>query len=163
MFARYIYIHFHRTELDNNLIMRDVYNKRAEMRRRELNDRTLIQALLQLLIITGEFSTHYQINFGDQNNPLTYFFIIYRPYKLLFALNSEIIIIDLTYKTNRFKIFIFNFVGSTVMNQNFLAESVFMFSEIVIDFVFAFQSLKAECDIFICAYLKTFISDDNPQ
>ena len=59
--ARYIYTHFDRTEPDNNLIIRDVYNERAEVRRRELNDRTLIQALLQSLIITGEFSTHYQI------------------------------------------------------------------------------------------------------
>ncbi len=112
------------------------------MRRRELNDRTPIQALLQLLIITGEFSTHYQIKFRDQDNLLTYLFIIYRPHKLLFALNSEIIIIDSTYKINRFKISIFNFVGLTIINQNFLTRSVFISNKIVIDFVFTFQSLK---------------------
>jgi len=32
MFARYIYTHFDQTEPDNNLIIRDVYNERAEMR-----------------------------------------------------------------------------------------------------------------------------------
>ncbi len=58
---------------------------------------------------------------------------------------------------------IFNFVGSTIINQNFLTGSVFISSKIVIDFVFAFQSLKAECDTLIYAYLKTFISDGNPQ
>ncbi len=65
IFTKYIYIYFDRTEPDNNLIIRDVYNKRAEVRRRELNNRTPIQALLQLLIITGEFSTRYQIKFGE--------------------------------------------------------------------------------------------------
>jgi len=59
--------------------------------------------------------------------------------------------------------FMFNFVGSTVINQNFLIRSVFMPSEIIIDFVFAFQSLKAECDTLIYAYLKIFISDGDPQ
>ncbi len=72
-------------------------------------------------------------------------------------------IIDLIYKINRFKIPMFNFVESTIMNQNFLAENVFISSEIVIDFVFTFQSFKAECDIFICVYPKTFISDGDPQ
>jgi len=57
--ARHTYTHFDRTEPDNNLIIRDVYNKRAEIRRRELNDQTPIQALLQSLTTTGEFSTHY--------------------------------------------------------------------------------------------------------
>ena len=51
-------------------------------------------------------------------------FIIHQPHRLLFTLNSEIIIIDLTYKTNRFKISIFNFVGSTATNLNFLAKNV---------------------------------------
>ena len=159
---RYIYTHFDRTEPDNNLIIRNIYNERAEMRRRELNDRTLIQALLQLLIITGEFLTHYQIKFGDQGDLLIYLFITHRPYKLFFALNSEVMIIDSTYKINRFKMPMFNFVGSTVMNQNFLAGSVFIPSKTVIDFVFAFQSLKAECDTLICVYSKTFISDGDP-
>ncbi len=57
--TRHTYTHFDRTEPDNNLIIRDIYNKRAEVRRRELNGRTPIQALLQLLITTGEFLTHY--------------------------------------------------------------------------------------------------------
>ncbi len=65
MLARHTYIHFDQTKPDNNLIIRDVYNERAEIRQRELNSRTSIQALLQLLTITGEFSTHYQIKFGD--------------------------------------------------------------------------------------------------
>ncbi len=38
-----------------------------------------------------------------------------------------------------------------------------MSNEIVIDFVFAFQSFKAECDTLIYVYLKTFISDGDPQ
>ena len=36
--ARYIYTHFDRTEPDNNLIIRNIYNKRVKVRRRELND-----------------------------------------------------------------------------------------------------------------------------
>ncbi len=72
-------------------------------------------------------------------------------------------IIDLTYKINYFKISMFNFVESTIINQNFLAKSVFISNKIVIDFVFTFQSLKAECDTFIYVYLKTFISDGDPQ
>ncbi len=133
--ARYIYTHFDRTEPHNNLIIRNVYNKRAEMRRRELNDRTPIQTLLQSLTTTGKFSSHYQIKFKDQNGPLTYLFITHQPHKLLFTLNSEIIIIDSTYKTNRFKIPIFNFVESTAINQNFLTESVFISNKIVNDHV----------------------------
>ena len=57
--ARHTYIYFNQIKSENNLIIRNIYNKRAEMRQRELNDRTLIQTLLQLLTITGEFSTHY--------------------------------------------------------------------------------------------------------
>ncbi len=65
IFTRYIYTHFDRTKPNNNLIIRDVYNERVEVRRRELNNRILIQIFLQLLIIIGEFSTYYQIKFGD--------------------------------------------------------------------------------------------------
>jgi len=153
MLARHIYTHFDRTEPNNNLIIRDVYNKRAEIRRRELNGRTPIQTLLQSLIITGEFSTHYQIKFGDQNSPLTHLFITHRPHKLLFTLNSEIIIIDLTYKTNRFKMPIFNFVGSTAMNQNFPTRNIFIPNEIVIDFVLPFNRSKRNA-ILLFTYIQ---------
>ncbi len=57
----------------------------------------------------------------------------------------------------------FNFVGSTIINQNFLTKGVFIFNETIIDFVFTFQSLKAEYDTLIYVYLKTFISDGDPQ
>jgi len=36
--TRHTYTYFDRTEPDNNLIIRDIYNKRAKIRRRELND-----------------------------------------------------------------------------------------------------------------------------
>ena len=72
-------------------------------------------------------------------------------------------IIDLIYKINRVKISIFNFVGLTIINQNFLTRSVFISNKIVIDFVFTFQSLKTECDTLIYVYLKIFISDGDPQ
>ncbi len=69
---------------------------------------------------------------------MIYLFMIHEPHLKIYARNSEVAILDSTYKINMFDMLLLNFVGSIVMNTNFFIVSTFLSSEIVSDFKWMF-------------------------
>jgi MULE transposase domain len=149
------------------LIQRDYYNERARIAREELGGKSPIQALLEILTADNspkaEWSTNFRTEFGDGGGPLTHLYIVHNKYRKLLAENPEALIIDSTYRTNRYSMPPVNIVGMTSVNRSFYAGSRFMSGETYPDFLYLFENIKREYDEMGLPYPKTFVSDGDTQ
>ncbi len=118
---------------ENPIILRDVYNKRQQIRRVELIKKISISALLTALIkkrdYEDEFFTLYNVEYGVEGGYLTYFFIVYDKYIDFLIENPEVLVTDLMYKINRFNISLVNIIEMTGMNRSFFGGSMFISGE----------------------------------
>jgi hypothetical protein len=85
---------------------------------------------------------------------LTYFLIMYNKHKKLFDQNPKLLIIDFTYKTNRFNMLLFNMINITLTYKSFFAGSCFLPLEIEDSFIWCFTRIKIDCDWRGTCYLK---------
>src|SRR6266536_5643522 len=115
---------------ENPIILRDIYNKRQQIRRVELVRKISISALLTVLIkkrgYEDEFFTLYNIKYDDEDGHLTHFFIVYNKYIDLLIENPEILVTDLIYKINRFNMSLINIIKMTGMNPLFFGGNIFI-------------------------------------
>jgi hypothetical protein len=108
MLTRYTYIIDEIKNLDNPFIARDYHNERAKIRRNRFSGKSSIHAFLEALDAFNEieeasyqFSAEYKTKFDD-GGPLIHFFFLHQKHKQLLAANSEVLILDSTYRTNRY-------------------------------------------------------------
>ncbi len=117
----------------NPIILRDIYNERQQIRRVELIKKTPISTLLTILIkkrgYEDEFFIFYNIKYGVEDVYLTHLFIVYNKYINLLIENPEILVIDLTYKINRFNMFLVNIIRMIGINRLFFDENIFILDE----------------------------------
>jgi hypothetical protein len=73
--------------------------------------------------------------------------------------NSEVLILDLIYRINRYKMSLINIIGIIPYNKSFFAGSAFIPSERVLDFEYVFKTIKKVYDIAKLSYLITFVTD----
>jgi hypothetical protein len=120
------------------IIKRDIYNKRANVRRDKLSGLFPIYTLFRFVLTSDkaykEFIFTFECENGDEDGPLKYLFVMHDKYIRLLKANSEIFITDAIYKTNRFNMPLFNIVGMALNNISFFAASTFFFSEIDVNF-----------------------------
>ena len=81
-----------------------------------------------------EFSAYFKIQENEKGGPFTYFYIFYRFYERLLRANFEVLVLDLTYRINRYKMPLVNIVGIIFCNKSFFAGSAFLFSKKVLDY-----------------------------
>jgi MULE transposase domain len=149
MLTRHTLNVFEHEKPDIPLISRDIYNQRAACRRQlqELNGRSPIEALFEMISETTnpdmDFHCWYLTESEDVGGRLSHLFLAYKPNAQFIAHNNEVVIVDATYKTNKFKMPLVNFVGVTPNNKNFLIGTAFLPAETVGDYKFAFGSLGA--------------------
>ncbi len=115
---------------ENPTTLRDIYNKRQQIRRVELIKKTPISALLTALIkkrdYEDKFFILYNTEYGVKDNHLIYLFIAHDKHINLLIENPEILITDSTYKINRFNISLINIIRITGMNRLFFDGSMFI-------------------------------------
>ena len=73
--------------------------------------------------------------------------------------NPEVLILDTTYKTNKFRIPLVNIIGMTKINRNFYTTSVFLASEKENNYDIIFLSFKDLYDFWKLLYSLTFVTD----
>jgi len=73
--------------------------------------------------------------------------------------NPEVLVLDATYKINRFRMPLVNIIGMTGMNRNFYAASVFLAGEKENDYDMVFSGLKDLYDFWKLLYPLTFVTD----
>ena len=105
---------------------RDLYNFKADTRTLALRGNTPIQALLQELEQSNEF---YSEKLWDENDKLIGLFFCHTSSQHLLRFNCEILIMDSTYKTNRFRIPLFNIIGINCLQYTFYAGFCFLAQE----------------------------------
>jgi hypothetical protein len=142
---------------------RDIYNERANVRRQDLGSLAPIHALLRFILLTNEakkkFTSTFEYENGVTGGPLKYLFIMHDKYIKLLKANSEILIANVIYKTNRFNMSLLNIVEMTLNNMSFFAASVFLSGEIDVNFEWAFKQLKEIYDVHDLLYPKVILTD----
>jgi hypothetical protein len=126
-------------DTNQHLVARTIYNARAAARRDSLNGRTTIEALMDELRDQG-YNYDYQC---DGANRVTHLFFAH-PFSLqLCQLYSTVILMDCTYKTNKFKMPLLHVVGMTAFNTTFSICFVFLKEEKEADYVWALRQVNA--------------------
>ncbi|KAE8996750.1 hypothetical protein PR001_g19771 [Phytophthora rubi] len=120
------------------LVPRDVYNERARATRAALGGLSRIKRLLQKLQ-DGPFQVSYQY---DEHHHLTHLFFAHNDAIDIYRTNYDVIIMDCTYRTNRFNMPLFNIVGVTGMNTTIHIAQVFLIGEEEQDFQWALRQLE---------------------
>ena len=120
------------------LRLSDIYNAKARYRLEALASRTPIQALMDDLIVGGLFYRYKT----DENSHITHLFMAHPKSLKLFKQHHDILLLDCTYRINRYKMPLLNIVGSTGKNTTIQLALVFMNSETESDYVWALLALR---------------------
>ena len=120
------------------LRLSDIYNIRARQRVESLAGRTPIQILLQDLTTGALFYQHRT----DEEGHVTHLFIAHPRSIELFHEHHDILLLDYTYRTNRYKMPLLNIVGCTSMNTTIQLVLVFLCSKTKDDYICALTGLR---------------------
>ena len=135
---------------ENLIIIRDITNERARAKFADLNRDIPIIAFFKDL--DGKFNNqpngdefffrYHTKNSIKTGGPLTHLFITSSFHTYFLIKNPEVLTIDTTYKTNRFRMPLINIIRITGMNRNFYTVSVFLTSEKEEEYDMIFSGLK---------------------
>ena len=128
-----------REDPDSALISRDIYNLRHRLHREFLHGRTPTQALLSILPQQGEWQVRYKTN---DNKALSTLFITHRTCLAKLRQNPHLLVMDCTYKTNRFNMPLMNIVGVEANNASFFVGFGFISDEQQPSFEFLLRCLR---------------------
>jgi hypothetical protein len=127
-------------DLDIPILTRDIFNDHQHQRIEFLAGRTLIQALLYTLHDDGDWVYQYQTD--DNDKVTTLFFSRCQCLELLRS-NPFFLVMDYTYKTNKYKMPLLHIIGSTALGSMFFVAFCFLSSEIAESYGFALRCLKS--------------------
>ena len=121
---------------------RDIYNVKAQLRRETLGPLTPVQALIRELD-QGDWT--YQMQKDDLDR-ITHLFFIKGCSQRLLKTNYEVLVMDATYKTNRYKMPLLIISGQTALHTNFYVAFCFMAKEATSDYTWMLQQLRGMYD-----------------
>lgn len=136
--------------------VQDVRNLRSEQRLQFLGGRAPIQALLIELQKTGEWIIEYEVDGSDH---LTSLFFSHRTCIEFLRKYNNVLIMDCTYKTNRFRLPLLQIVGVTATNRTFHVAFAFIPEETTFGYTFPIRCLKSLFDRLEIHYPAVFLSD----
>ncbi|XP_026383446.1 protein FAR1-RELATED SEQUENCE 5-like [Papaver somniferum] len=103
----------------NSSSLSTIYNEREKFRKESWEERVLMQQLL-FLFEEEKYSTAYERN---EVNEVEYLFVANPECVQLARCFHQILFMDCTYKTNKYKMLILNFVGQTSTKSTFTVET----------------------------------------
>ena len=116
----------HTNDGASGLKPQDIYNLRKDLRRKFLEGRTPIQALITQLPEDGDWIFNYEV---DEDNAIRTLFCSHRTSLENLRLNPYVLFMDCTYKTNRYRMPLLDIVGSTACNGTFYVAFAFLSTE----------------------------------
>jgi hypothetical protein len=123
----------------NNIIPRDIYNIQQKIYLELLDGRPPIQALLSVLLKKHQWLFNYMTN--HENQLIRLFCTQYSCLELL-QQNPYVLIMDCTYKTNKYKMPLLNINGVTATSNSFYRGFVFLYNKKQDSYNFALQNLS---------------------
>jgi MULE transposase-like protein len=102
------------------LTKRDIFNERAQAKVKALGGQSMVEALLQELKDGGYYYA-YEVypETHDKSGMISHLLIIHPESLAIYKSNFDVLILDCTYKTNRYNYPLLDLVGSTGMNTSF--------------------------------------------
>jgi hypothetical protein len=125
--------------LGSRPLSRDIYNLGQRMRVESLGGLTPIQWLVRELDILGYYS---KIDVDETTNKVTRLFYMHPTAIKLWKANPDCLLLDCTYKTNRFNMPLLNICGVTGNNKTPQFALCFLSSEKEEDYQWALQQFK---------------------
>jgi len=127
-------------DLDIPILTHDILNDRQHQRIEFLVGRTPIQTLLYTLQDDRDWVYQYQT---DDNDKVTALFFSHRQCLELLHSNPFFLVMDCTYKTNKYKMPLLQIIGSTVLGSMFFVAFCFLSFETAESYGFALHCLKS--------------------
>jgi hypothetical protein len=121
----------------NKLVLpRDIHNLKADFRRTQAYGKAATDALLDHL---KEHNIHYRPVVSKTTGRLLRLFVALPESIQHLAANPHVLLMDATYKTNRFNMPLVDTVGIDSCNKTFFVSFAFMSSETDLDYMWATQ------------------------
>jgi MULE transposase domain len=117
----------------------DIYNVRKELRWENLKGKQPIEALLEELQ-KGQYIFYFKT---DTINHITHLFFAHPKSIETLNLFPDLILLDCTYKTNKFKLPLLNIVGSTCLNTTFYIAFCFLKYEDTESYIWVLSNIKS--------------------
>ncbi|CAJ0836910.1 6421_t:CDS:2, partial [Entrophospora sp. SA101] len=128
----------HQSDLSSMATSRTIYNTLHSIREERLDGRTPIQALFDKLQ-ESDFEFDYQ---RDHQNHITHLFFAHRISIALTRTYPVVLLLDCTYKTNRYRMLLLNVVGMTSFNTTFFSCFAFLKDEKEADYEWALTCIS---------------------
>ncbi len=133
-----------------SITIRDITNERARAKFEELKKDSPITVFFKNLYRKfnnqpndDKFWFKYHIKLDNQNRgSLTYLFITNSIHSYFLIENPKVLILNTTYKINRFRIPLVNIIGMTGINRNFYTTNVFLADKKENNYDIIFSDLK---------------------
>ena len=119
---------------------KDVSNAKRTIRLAALGPRTPTQALMQQLGDSEQFFLTAVVD--DATNRLSSLFFAYKKSERILIANSDALVIDATYKTNRYGMPCVDVIGVTALGTNFYIGFAFLAGETTEDYEWLFGVIK---------------------
>ena len=135
--------------------IQDIYNLQRELKAELLEGRSPIEAMIHELEV-NDFEFNYQL---DTNGHITSLFFAHPKSLLLLKQYPKVLLMDCTYKTNRFHMPLLDIIGSTNLNRTFFVAFVFLSGETESDYSYALKMLRKVMDIREVSYPGIVVTD----
>jgi hypothetical protein len=109
-----------------HITIRDVYNEQQRLRRLDLNGKTPIERAIEVCEERENFWSRWSVDDEFHCNLL---FMAHRKMIKLYRRHPDVLLLDCTYKTNRFNLPLLNICGVTRNNENIPLALVFIENE----------------------------------
>lgn len=123
------------------IIARDIYNERSRAVTAALISSIRVEHLLMLLS-RGHFYVAQQV---DTSRRLTHLLFAHKEVMAIWKENADVLLMDCTYRTNRFNMPLLNIVGISGMNTTLHVAQAFMRGEKKNDYCWALRQLRTMC------------------
>ncbi|XP_026384969.1 uncharacterized protein LOC113280574 [Papaver somniferum] len=123
---------------NNKTTLQQIYNARSTLRRKDLQGRLVMQQLLWLARKKNYACQKKLDEFGH----VTHFFIAHPECVKLALCFPQVLILDFTYKTNKYEIPLMNVVGHTSTKSPFTVVFCFLHDELKESYVWALEQVK---------------------
>ncbi|XP_026417055.1 protein FAR1-RELATED SEQUENCE 5-like [Papaver somniferum] len=123
---------------NNKTTLQQIYNARSTLRRKDLQGRLVMQ---QLLWLAQKNNYACQKKF-DEFGHVTHLFIAHPECVKLVLCFPQVLILDCTYKTNKYEIPLMNVVGHTSTKSPFTVAFCFLHDELKESYVWALEQVK---------------------
>jgi MULE transposase domain len=137
--------------------MQDIYNIRREIKAELLQERSPIEAILYQLQ-TSDYEYNYQL---DETGHIQLLFFAHPESLVLLKRFPEVLLMDCTYKTNRFKMPLLDILGSTGTERTYFAVFIFLSRETEEQYEAALQMLAIAMEKKLIELPKVIVTDQD--